>query len=71
MEQVNGTLKGHAGTFVLQHSATLDRGTQQLTISVVPGSGTGQLVGLTGKMEIKISGGKHSYDFEYELPPAR
>jgi hypothetical protein len=45
----------------------MTRGAPQLTISVVPDSGTGQLVGLTGKMTIKIEGGKHSYDFEYTL----
>jgi hypothetical protein len=32
--------------------------------------GTGQLVGLTGKMTINIAEGKHSYDFEYTLPDA-
>jgi hypothetical protein len=67
IERVSGKLRGRSGTFVLQHSATMTRGVPQLTISVVPDSGTGQLVGLTGKMTIKIEGGKHSYDFEYTL----
>lgn len=68
VEQVDGTLHGRRGTFVLQHSGTMNRGTPQLTITVVPDSGTGQLVGLTGKMDIKIADGKHSYDFEYTVP---
>lgn len=67
MEQVSGTLHGRTGTFVLQHSATMTRGTQQLSITVVPDSGTGQLVGLSGRMAIQIADGKHSYDFEYSL----
>jgi hypothetical protein len=67
IEQVSGTLAGRAGTFVLQHSGTTNRGTPQLTITVVPDSGTGQLVGISGKMGIEIEGGKHSYDFEYTL----
>ena len=67
LEQFTGTLDGRKGTFILQHSATMTRGTQQMTISVVPDSGTGQLVGLTGKMNIVIADGKHSYDFEYTL----
>jgi hypothetical protein len=70
MELVTGTLKGHTGTFVLQHTGIMTRGVPQLTITVVPDSGTGQLVGLTGKMTINIADGKHSYDFEYTLPEA-
>jgi hypothetical protein len=45
----------------------MTRGAAELTITVVPDSGTGQLAGLAGKMDIKISEGKHSYDFEYTL----
>jgi hypothetical protein len=45
----------------------MTRGAQQLTVTVVPDSGTGQLVGLSGKMAIQIDGGKHSYQFEYTL----
>jgi hypothetical protein len=67
MERVNGTLHGHSGTFVLQHSGTMSRGAQQLTVSVVPDSGTGQLEGLAGNMNIIIADGKHSYEFEYTL----
>jgi len=67
MEKVSGTLAGHQGTFVLQHSATMTRGTPEMSITVVPDSGTDQLVGLTGKFTIIIADGKHSYDFEYSL----
>ena len=67
IEHVSGTLQGRSGTFVLQHSGTMTRSALQLTISVVPDSGTGQLVGLAGTMSIKIADGKHSYDFEYAL----
>jgi hypothetical protein len=44
------------------------RGEQQLTITVVPDSGTDDLVGITGSMSIAISNGSHSYEFEYTLP---
>jgi hypothetical protein len=70
IEKVSGTLNGRKGTFILQHSATMTRGEGQLTITVVPDSGTDQLEGLTGKMMVKIADGKHSYDFEYALPQA-
>lgn len=69
IERVTGTLQGRTGSFVLQHSATMNRGTPHLSITVVPDSGTGQLEGITGKMNIIIApDGKHSYDFEYTLP---
>jgi hypothetical protein len=67
MERVSGSLHGRAGTFVLQHSSTMTRGTPQQSITVVPDSGTDQLAGLTGKMTIIITDGKHSYEFEYQL----
>ena len=68
MERVTGTLKGRTGTFVLQHSGTMTRGTPQLSVTVVPDSGTGQLEGITGMLTIKIDAGKHSYEFDYTLP---
>ena len=70
MERVTGTLKGRTGTFVLQHSGTMTRGTPQLSVTVVPDSGTGQLEGITGSLTIKIDAGKHSYEFDYKLPEA-
>ena len=68
IERVSGTLHGRRGTFVLQHSGTMTRGAPQLIVSVVPDSGTGELVGLAGTMQIDIASGKHSYVFEYTLP---
>jgi hypothetical protein len=68
LEQFTGTLAGRSGSFVLQHTGTMTRGVPKLTITVAPDSGTGQLVGLTGMMNITIADGKHSYDFEYTLP---
>ncbi|HTD03594.1 DUF3224 domain-containing protein [Undibacterium sp.] len=68
IEQVTGKLQGRSGTFVLQHSGTMTRGTPQLSVSVVPDSGTGELAGLTGQMKINIVDGKHFYEFDYTLP---
>jgi len=67
METVTGTLDGKAGTFVLQHTATMNQKVPTLSITVVPGSGTGELVGLSGTFTIVIEGGKHSYVFDYSL----
>jgi len=68
MEQVAGTLHGHRGTFALQHSGTMTRGTPQLAITVVPDSGNADLVGLVGTLEIDSVDGQHTYDFAYTLP---
>lgn len=70
MERVTGTLKGRTGSFVLQHSGTMTRGVPQLSVTVVPDSGAGQLEGIAGTLTIKIDAGKHSYEFEYTLPEA-
>jgi hypothetical protein len=71
LERVTGTLHGRSGTFILQHSGTMTRGTPELSITVVPDSGTGELAGLAGKMTIHIENGKHSYEFEYTLPESK
>jgi Protein of unknown function (DUF3224) len=69
IERVTGTLNGRNGTFALQHVGAMTQGVPELHIAVVPDSGTGQLTGLAGTMTIRIDSGKHSYDFEYTLPP--
>ncbi len=67
LERVTAKLAGREGTFALQHTGTMTRGTPQLLISVVPDSGTGALAGLAGTMTIDIADGNHSYTFEYTL----
>jgi hypothetical protein len=69
IERVTGTLGGRSGSFVFQHSGTMDAGDQRLSISVVPGSGTGELGGLIGRFTLRIADGQHFYEFEYTLPP--
>ena len=71
IEKVTGTLNGRRGSFYLQHSGVMNRGAGDLTITVIPDTGTDQLSGLQGRMNIIISpDGKHSYDFDYTLPDA-
>lgn len=66
MEKVSGTLFGKSGSFVLQHSSTMTRGTPTQNVTVVPDSGTGELSGLSGSMVIIIEAGVHSYVFDVE-----
>ena len=68
IEQVTGTLHGRRGSFVLQHTGTMNRGAPSLAVTVVPDSGTGDLVGLEGEFTINVEDGKHLYEFNYRLP---
>jgi len=68
IERVVGKLNGRSGSFVLQHNATMTRGTPRMNIVVVPDSGTGELTGISGTLLINIVEGKHFYEFDYTLP---
>jgi hypothetical protein len=70
IERVSGALHGRTGTFALQHTGIMNRGVPQLTITVVPDSGTGELAGLTGTMGIQIETGQHAYTFDYSFEAA-
>ncbi len=70
LERVTGTLKGRSGSFVLQHSGTMNRGKAASSVTVVPDSGTGELKGLAGKMNITVAAdGAHSYEFDFRVEP--
>jgi hypothetical protein len=70
IERVTGTLGGRAGGFVLQHAGMMTRGDLELSVSVVPDSGSGELKGIAGKMKLDIVEGKHLYAFDYTLDAA-
>ncbi|MET0618794.1 MAG: DUF3224 domain-containing protein [Thermoanaerobaculia bacterium] len=67
VERVRGTLGGRKGSFALRHTGVMERGKPSLTITVVPDSGTDELAGMAGTLEIEITGGKHFYELEYTL----
>lgn len=67
LEQVSGALGGREGTFVLQHYGVSGGESDKLLLEVLPGSGTGELAGLTGEMTIRLEDGKHLYSLEYTL----
>lgn len=68
MERVAGRLAGREGAFSLAHMGIMNRGAQGLKLIVVPDSGEGALVGLSGEMKIIVANGEHRYEFDYELP---
>jgi hypothetical protein len=68
MEKVQGMLNGRRGSFIMQHNGTMNRGEPQLSIKIVPDSGTDELSGVAGEMLLNIDQGKHFYEFRYTLP---
>jgi hypothetical protein len=68
IDRVTGTLAGRSGSFLMAHRGIRNAEGQELSIVIVPGSGTGQLTGLTGTLGIEIVGKEHFYNVEYELP---
>lgn len=70
IERVTGTLHGRRGSFILQHSGRSSAAGQSLDITVIADTGTGELTGISGSMQIIIAEGRHSYVFDYELPGA-
>ena len=71
IERVTGTLAGRSGSFLLQHSGTMTPEAQEVTITVIPASGTGELESIAGTMAIDIEDGEHFYSFEYTLAAGR
>ncbi len=66
IEHFTGSVDGKSGSFVLQHSGVMDKGDAQLTVTIVPDSGTGELAGISGTMELDHDEGQHSYVLDYE-----
>jgi hypothetical protein len=66
-ESVTGVLNGKSGSFILQHKGTMKNGQYNMQVTVLPDSGTEELIGLGGAMTIRIENGKHYYEFEYTL----
>jgi Protein of unknown function (DUF3224) len=71
LERIEGSLEGKSGSFVATHQAFASPGERSLQITIVPGTATGGLTGLTGKMLIEVVEGKHNYTLDYHLPPER
>ncbi|MDE2913164.1 MAG: DUF3224 domain-containing protein [Paracoccaceae bacterium] len=66
IEHFTGSVDGRSGSLVLQHHGLMDKGEATLTVTIIPDSGTGELAGISGSIEIDQDNGKHSYVLEYE-----
>lgn len=67
LEQFEGMLQERHGSFVLQHWGVMSQEGERLILEVVPGSGTGELKGISGSMKIIRESEKHIYQFDYQL----
>lgn len=68
VERVTATLGGKKGSFALVHRGIMSAAGQELLITIVPDSGSGQLTGIAGSLSITIDKGEHSYDLAYTVP---
>lgn len=68
IEHVTGSVHGRRGSFALQHHGIMHRGTPQLSVTIVPDSGTDELGGIAGSLVITVAQGEHSYVLQYSLP---
>lgn len=67
IEYFTGSVDGKSGSFALQHTGVMNRGNAQLTVTIVPDSGAGDLAGISGTLEIDNDDGQHTYVLDYEL----
>jgi hypothetical protein len=65
IERIDGSVHGRAGSFVVQHNGIMTRGAPELSITIVPDSGTGELAHIAGAMKIDIVDGAHHYTLDY------
>jgi len=70
IEHFSGSLAGKTGSFVLQHSGVMHDGDADLTVTIVPGSGSGELAEITGTLIIDNDDGVHSYTLNYDQAQA-
>ena len=67
LERFTGKLDGKAGSFIMQHSGTMSPGSSEIKVLVSPGSGSGELTGISGTLEIRREGKQHFYTLRYVL----
>lgn len=70
MERIVGRIGDRTGSFVLQRLGAFEDGVAKESYSVVPGSATGELVGLSGDGQSAVGHGmEHPFELHYELAP--
>jgi hypothetical protein len=68
-DRITGALQGKSGTFVFQHTGLMGPEGVTNTGTIVPGTGTGELEGITGEgTMLADEEGNHTLTLEYQLP---
>jgi hypothetical protein len=68
-DRISGTLQGNSGGFVFQHTGLMGPEGITNTGTIVPGTGTGELAGITGEgTMLADEEGNHTLTLDYELP---
>lgn len=67
IEEFVGEVDGKSGSFTLFHNGVMSKASQELTIFVVAGSGSGELSNISGSLTIEMVDGAHQYTFDYRL----
>lgn len=68
IERISGVLDGRVGSFLVVHRGLMTRGARELAVTIVPDSGSGELAGISGTMNLIVGDGRHDYTIEYRLP---
>jgi len=67
-DRIAGTLAGKSGSFVFQHTGLMGPDGVTNSGTIVPGTGTGELAGITGEgTMLADEEGNHTLTLEYEL----
>ncbi len=68
-DRITGALRGKSGSFVFQHAGLMGPEGITNTGTIVPGTGTGELAGITGEGTMLADDqGNHTLTLDYELP---
>ncbi len=67
IEEVTGALAGRTGGFSLLHRGRMDANSQSLDIAILEGSGSGELTGISGTMQITQNESGHQYELVFDL----
>lgn len=68
IERISGVLDGKVGSFLVVHRGLMDCGARELLVTIVPDSGSGELAGIAGTMNLIVGDGRHDYTIDYTLP---
>jgi hypothetical protein len=69
LQVVAGEIAGRRGTFVLETAGEFDGTVARWEANVVPGAGSGELTGLTGRGRFEAPhGSRATYELDFDLP---